>query len=72
MDAKTPLGKLTELIMHCQEKKVTGTLKQLEKLPTTPELEAFKKRMLQEHEYLMIDCKAILKAEKAYLQTLLN
>ena len=68
MGAKTTLGKLTELVIQCQEKHVKEALKTIEKLPSTPELEEFKKRMLQEHEYLMIDCNAILKAEKEYLK----
>ena len=67
MGAKTPIGKLAELAMRSQEKYVAKTLKQIENMPSTPELEEFKRRLLQEYEYLMIDCTAILEAEKKYL-----
>ncbi|MDB4583449.1 hypothetical protein N9164_09875 [Draconibacterium sp.] len=70
MKEKTILTKLTELAMSCQKNKVANTLKQIRSMPATPELEEFKEKMLTEHEYFMIDCKAILKAEKQYLKSI--
>ncbi len=68
MKEKSTLTKFIELAMSCQVKRTEEILAQIEKLPLTPELIKFRVNLNTEHQLFMNDCRAILRAEKLYLE----